>query len=210
VSNLSNCRLIRTYRGPSAEHNFTIIEAIQAATALPGWFPPVKTGPAHSKEWMAGGATCYNNPTKQALEEAKRVFGPDHKASIILSLGSGHRHPQSLHNGVKEGLQHVLDDLAQSGEQTAEELSQRFDNSTFYNRFSVDPGLEKVSITGWTEDELGTITSHTKVYTQKVFSSISTVAELLLKNEGCVTLGQLSRSSKLSQNYAHSSQHRSR
>jgi hypothetical protein len=138
------------------------------------------------------------------------VFGPDHKASIILSLGPGHRHPQPLHNGMKDGFWHVLDDLAQSGEQTAEELSQRFESSTFYNRFSVDSGLEKVSITGWTDDELGTITSHTKVYTQKVFSSISTVADLLVKNEGCVTLGQLSRSLKLSQTYAHSSQHRSR
>jgi predicted acylesterase/phospholipase RssA len=194
VSNLSNCRLIRTYRGPSAEYNFTIIEAIQAATALPGWFPPVKAGPAHSKESLAAGANGYNNPTKQALEEAKRVFGPDHKASIILSFGSGHRHPQCLHNGVKDGFQDVLDDLAHSGDQTAEELSQRFESSTFYNRFSVDSGLEKVSITGWTEDELGTITSHTKVYTQKVSRSIFTVAELLMKNEGCVTLGQLSKS----------------
>jgi hypothetical protein len=93
----------------------------------------------------------------------------------------------------------VLDDLAQSGEQTAEELSKRFENSSFYHRFSVDSGLENLSITGWNEDELGTVNAHTKVYIEKVWSSLSAVAEILVKDEGCVTFGQLSKYSTFSQ-----------
>jgi hypothetical protein len=140
----------------------------------------------------------FSNPTKQALDEAKRMFGSDRKASLVLSLGSGRRHPKSLHNEMEDGLRQVLDDMAQSGEEAAQELSQRFEGSTFYHRLSVDSGLENMSTTGWAEDELGTITSHTKVYIQKVSRSISTVAELLVKDEGYVTLGQLSMSSILS------------
>jgi hypothetical protein len=175
------------------------VEAIQAATAVPGWFPPAKVGPTFCKESLAGGAIGYNNPTKKALEEAKRIFGPEHKASIILSLGSGRKHPQCLQSGVKDEFQQVLVDMVQSGEETARELSQRFGNSNFYHRFSVDSGLETLSITGWAEDDLGSITTHTKVYIESVWSSLSAVSDLLVKNEGCITLGQLSKSPKLAQ-----------
>jgi predicted acylesterase/phospholipase RssA len=193
-SNLSNCRFIRTYRAPTAEYNCTILEAIQATTALPGWFPPIEVGPAQSKETLAGGAIRFNNPTKQALDEARQRFNSDQKASVILGLGSGLRHPRSLKNGMKDGLRQALDDRAQSGEETAEELSRKFENSTFYHRFSVNSGLENLSITGWMKDDIGTITAHTKAYLEKVSSSLSAVAELLVKNEGSVTLGQLSGS----------------
>jgi hypothetical protein len=111
------------------------------ATALPGWFPPVEVGPGHSKESLAGGAIGHNNPTKKALDEAKRLFGSEHKLSIVLSLGSGRRLSRNLQDDTKDGLRQVLNDLAQSGEETAEELSKRFDNSTFYHRYSVDSGL---------------------------------------------------------------------
>jgi predicted acylesterase/phospholipase RssA len=170
------------------------VEAIQAATALPSWFPPVKVGPIYLKESLVSGAIGFSNPTKQALDEAKRVFGSDHKVSIVLDLRSGRRHPRSLQDATKDGLRQLLDDLAQSADETAADLLQRFENSTFYHRFSVDSGLEDLSITGWTEDELGTIASHTKAYIQKVSKSISAVAELLVRNEGFTTLGQLSRS----------------
>jgi hypothetical protein len=169
------------------------VEAIQAATAVPSWFPPVKVGPAHSRESLVAGTVGFSNPTKQALDEAKKMFGSDHKASVVLSLGSGRRRPRSLQDGTKDGLRQPPDDLAQSADETAAELSQRFESSTFYHRLSVDSGLEDVSITGWSEDELGTITSHTRVYIQKISKSISAVAEPLVRNEGCVTLGQLSR-----------------
>jgi hypothetical protein len=95
-------------------------------------------------------------------------------------------------------LRQVLDDLAQSGEETAAELSQRFENSTFYHRFSVDSGLEDLLITGWTEEDIGKIITHTKVYIEKISSALSTVVGLLVKNQGSVTLEQLSKSSKYS------------
>jgi hypothetical protein len=159
----------------------------------------MNVGPTRAKELLAGGTIGHNNPTKKALEEAKRLFGSDHKASLVLSLGSGRRHPKSLHNGMKDGVQRSLDDMAQSGKETAEELSKRFEKSTFYHRFSVDSGLENLSITGWAKGDIGTITTHTKVYIEKVSSSLSAVADLLVKNEGCVTLGQISEPPKLLQ-----------
>jgi hypothetical protein len=148
---------------------------------------------------MVAGAIDFSNPAKQTLHEAKRMFGSNHEASLILSLGSGHRHPQGLQTGVGDEMRQRLDDLAQSGKKTAAELSKRFENSRFYHRFSVDSGLENLSMTGWTEDDIGTITAHTKVYMEQVSSSLSTVAELMVKNKGSVTLGQLSESQTLSQ-----------
>jgi hypothetical protein len=76
---------------------------------------------------------------------------------------------------------------------TAEELSRRLGNSNFYHRFSVDSGLESVSMTSWTEADQGEITSHTKTYMEKASSSLSAVVELTIKNEGLVTLGKLSK-----------------
>jgi hypothetical protein len=136
---------------PSAEYNCTIMEAIQAATALPDWFPPVTVGPTHLRELLTSGIIGYNNPTKKALEEAKRLFGSDRNASIVLSFGSGRRHPQGLRNDMKDGLRQVLDDLAQSGEDTAEELSKRFRKlqllspalGRFWARESVDNRMER-------------------------------------------------------------------
>jgi hypothetical protein len=147
---------------------------------------------------LAGGTRGNNNPTKKALEEAKRMFGSEHRVSIVLSLGSGSSRPITLHNGMKDEFRQILDDLAQSGEETAEELSHRFENSSFYHRFSVDLGLDNLSITEWTREDIGTTTTHTKVYIEKISLSLSAVAELLMKNEGCVTLGQLSKSSNTS------------
>jgi hypothetical protein len=142
-----------------------------------------------SQESLIGGALGFTDPTKQALDEAKRTFGTDNRVSVILSLGSGRRLPQSLDSMMND----VLDDMAYSGEQVAEELLQKFENSTFYHRFSVESGLENLSATNWSSEDLGAITSHTKVYIERVSSSLSAVVESLTKNEGTTTLGQLSK-----------------
>jgi hypothetical protein len=71
---------------------------------------------------LTGGSIGYSNPAKKALEEAERKFESDNKASIVLSLGSGRRLPQSIYDDMKDGLWQILDDMVQSGEQTAREL----------------------------------------------------------------------------------------
>jgi hypothetical protein len=159
-----------------------------AAVALPTWFPPIKMGPRYYQESLTSGALGFSNPAKQALDEARQIFGSDTKASIILSIGSGRRHPRSLNGAMVD----VLDDMGHSGDQIAEELTQRFNNTNIYQRFSVDSGLESLSTKDWTEENLGAITSHSKTYIKRVVSSLSTTAEALMKNEGSVTLGQLS------------------
>jgi hypothetical protein len=156
----------------------------------------VKIGPTYSKESLAAGAIGFSNPAKQALDEARRMFGSNHEVSVVLSLGSGHRHPQGLHTSVGDEMRQRLDDLAQSGKKTAAELSQRFGNSGFYHRFSVDSGLENLSMTGWAEDDIGRITTHTKIYIENISLALSTVVELLVQNKGSVTFGQLSKSSR--------------
>jgi hypothetical protein len=165
------------------------MEAVLAAVALPIWFPPVKIGPPYSSQTLTGGALSFSNPAKQALDESGRVFGDDTKISIILSFGSGRRRPRSLDIATD-----LLDDIAHTGEMVGEELSQRFRNSNFHQRFSVDCGLESLLATSWTDDDLGAITDHSKSYIEKISHSISVASELLMNNEGSVSLGQLSES----------------
>lgn len=83
--------------------------------AHPKWFSAARIGPAYSQESVIGGTLGFNNPTKEAFEEAKRIFGAESKASMILSLGSGRRHPKSLNSHARD----VLDDMAHNGEQNS-------------------------------------------------------------------------------------------
>lgn len=192
ASNLSNCRLLRTYRAASPEYNCTIVEAALAAMAHPAWFPAVKIGPNYCKETLIGGNAGFNNPTKNALEEAKRVFGVEQRVSVVISLGSGQKPPQSLVNPAIKELQESLGEMALNGGGVDEELGRRFAKSSFYYRFSVNPAMGEITITDWDEDKLGAIVGHTKAYIEKISSPLSVVVDLLLKAEGSAILGQLS------------------
>ncbi|CEL55690.1 Calcium-independent phospholipase A2-gamma OS=Oryctolagus cuniculus GN=PNPLA8 PE=1 SV=1 [Rhizoctonia solani AG-1 IB] len=84
-------RRIRTY---ATQHcpadTCEIWEAGRATSAAPSYFPPLKLKDEHGqlRSYIDGGLG-YNNPSKELLNEARDVFGPEHTIGCFLSIGTG-------------------------------------------------------------------------------------------------------------------------
>ncbi len=73
----------------SKEYNCRIWEAARATSAAPTFFKRIEIGPSGSGiEYVDAGLGC-NNPIKQVIEEAVRVFGEDSEVACIVSIGAG-------------------------------------------------------------------------------------------------------------------------
>lgn len=193
VAILSSCRPLRTYSIGRPDINPAILEALLATTANPTWFPPMTLGRSFSQEKLIGGATGFNNPTSEGLEEAKRIYGSESTVSIILSLGSGQNSPSVTDNPGIEGLVEGIERMTVDCDKTASELARRFASSSSYFRFSVDKCIEPCRVSDWSEQRLGTINSHTKNYLEEKSASLDCAVQLLIKKQSSHTLGQLSK-----------------
>jgi len=64
--------------------NTLLRDAIDASSAAPTFFPPVKIG----NDWFIDGCFVQNDPSMCALAEAIEIFGSEHPIRI-LSIGTG-------------------------------------------------------------------------------------------------------------------------
>lgn len=190
TSNLSTCRLLRTYRAPGLQNDCSIIDAVAATLADPECLPPISIESDYFKEELIGGSLSFNNPTKKAIEEAENIFGPEQSVSVVLSFGSGEQRAHGLAEPDAEGIKGILGVMVREG--VADDLARRFRDLPFYYRFSVDASADLHGIIGWSERELGMIHSHTRTFMERVSSRLGTVADMLVKNTGSHTIGQLS------------------
>jgi hypothetical protein len=57
---------------------------------MQSYFPPIKLLDEHGqlRSYVDGGLG-YNNPSKELLNEAREVFGPEHSIGCFLSIGTG-------------------------------------------------------------------------------------------------------------------------
>lgn len=145
--------MFRNYESRNSTYNPTIIEAVQAAWATPGFLPPARLGNAPLLEELTSAINGFHNPTFEAIKEAHEIFGRERKISSVLSLGSGKRTSVSLPIAVQ---------VAQETEITAENLQRRFGALGVYFRFSVEDEMlfDPVDIEG----HFGSITTHTRKY----------------------------------------------
>ncbi|KAG9125176.1 hypothetical protein FRC07_008679 [Ceratobasidium sp. 392] len=90
VNNLS-ARRIRTYPTRSSPADTCEIwEAGRATSAAPSYFPPIELLDERGQPAMyIDGGLGYNNPSKELLNEARDVFGPDHPIGCFISIGTG-------------------------------------------------------------------------------------------------------------------------
>ena len=71
------------------EYNCEIWEAARATSAAPTFFKRIKIGPSGSGiDYVDAGIGC-NNPIKQVMAEAARVFGEEAPVGCIISIGTG-------------------------------------------------------------------------------------------------------------------------
>lgn len=157
------------------------------------WSDSIMIGSTHSKEQLISGSVGFNNPVKKALEEAERVFGSERRVSVVISLGSRSRRAHSITNRNKEGFQEAVLSMTMDGDSVAEDLAQRFLNSSFYYRLSVESETKPGNTTEWDNSTIDAITTHTRTYTERNSSRLAAIAEILAENQGHYTIGQLSK-----------------
>ena len=147
---------------------------------------------------MDAGLGC-NNPTKQVVAEAARVFG-EAQVACVVSIGTGQAGSVNLDNpGPVEkwlplGLIRALEEIATDSGKTAEEMEQRYKNLPgIYHRLDVDRGLQSVSLEEW--KRLGDVRAYTKNYMklEAINRRVDDVVSALSGSSNCRTieLGQL-------------------
>jgi hypothetical protein len=162
---MGHCSMFRNYKSPlQGSYEPTIIEALRAAWATPGWISSAFVGPMGMEEELVSAMNGFNNPTKEVIEETYKVFGGDHRVACFLSLGSGKRGAISLENTQSNAHQVVSAQVASDSENVAEETQKRLGRLKVYYRFSVDVGLEGPRPF---RGSFGTIASHASVYLSK-------------------------------------------
>lgn len=182
--------MFRNYRASfQASYDPTIIEALRAACATPGWIASAFVGPMGVEEELVSAMNGFNNPTKEVIEEAYKLFGAEHRISCLLSLGSGKRGAISLENTQSNAHPSISAQIASDSENVAEETKKQLGRLKIYYRFSVDVGLEGPRPF---RGGFGSIISHTSVYLSK-FSVSKSLDNCLKAVEkfGGVTLERL-------------------
>jgi patatin-like phospholipase/acyl hydrolase len=180
------------YQASGAGYDCSILDAVLATMARPNWFPSATVGSGYSKEEMISGSVGFNNPTKRALEEAERLFGPEQPVSVVISLGSEQQQTHRLTKQNTDGLQEALILMALEGSGVTDDLAHRFSNSSFYHRLAVDTETQLCNVTGWSDTKLSIISSQTKTYMDQNISKLARVSNTLRENKGLSTIGQLS------------------
>ncbi|MCJ1378166.1 hypothetical protein MMC17_001262 [Xylographa soralifera] len=151
------------------EYNCTIWEAARATFAAPTFFKRIKIGPLGSEiDYVDAGLGC-NNPIKQVVAEAARIYGDDVEIACIVSIGTGQSgsvgltRPDVFEKWLPRNLIEVLKQIAMDSGKTAEEMELKYKNIPgIYHRLDVDRGLQSISLDEW--KSLGEVREHTKNY----------------------------------------------
>ena len=187
ITHAAGPTLFRSYDvAKNKEYNCTIWEAARATSAAPTFFKRIKIGPSGSGiEYVDAGIGC-NNPVKQVIAEAARVFGEDARIAGIVSIGTGQSgsvglaRPDAFQKWLPTDLVRVLREIATDSGRVAEEMESKYSKAPgLYTRLDVDRGLQTVSLDEW--KRLGVVRSHTKNYMRLEINDkrVDNVVELL-------------------------------
>lgn len=170
VTHAAGPTLFRSYDvAKNKEYNCTIWEAARATSAAPTFFKRIKIGPHGSGiDYVDAGIGC-NNPVKEVIAEAARVFGEDAPIAVIVSIGTGQSgsvglaKPDAFQKWLPTNLVNVLKEIATDSGRVAEEMERKYKQVPgLYNRLDVDRGLQSVSLDEW--KRLGDVRAFTKNY----------------------------------------------
>ena len=184
-------RLFRTYAvRANRTFNCKIWEASRATSAAPTYFNRISIGAPGEEEEFLDAGIGYNNPVKQILDEANRIFPKTRRIGCIVSIGTGQASvikfdkPSLMGKMVPLELINALKNLATDSDRVAEEMHKRFlDSGNVYFRFNVDRGLEGISLEEWAK--LGEVSTYTTNYLElaAVSANIDKVAEALMASK---------------------------
>ena len=140
-----------------------------------------------------GGALGSNNPIRELLKEASRIFGDDRRVAQIISIGCGVPHALSLEGMTSRTVaERLLKEMPTDCHMVAKELAARLLNVDAYIRLSVERGMENIGIDDWNMLEEVEMCTISYVETQGVTQALETSLKHLRRRIGMVTLAQLS------------------
>ncbi|KAF8604177.1 FabD/lysophospholipase-like protein [Ceratobasidium sp. AG-I] len=116
----------------------------RATSAAPSYFPSIKIPDERGQPCSyVDGALGYNNPSKELLNEARDVYGPDHSVGCFISIGTGRDKNASLSNARKvTSAYQAFRSIALSSEQAHWNLEQYFAGTPdVYFRFNAGARL---------------------------------------------------------------------
>lgn len=164
-------RRFRTYRArKNPTVNCKIWEAARATTASPLLFKGIEiAGVGLTGEHFIDGGLHYNNPAKEVVDEARKVFGDDRHLGVLISIGTGHPgtlglpKPDAFQKLLPLQLIATLENVTTDCESVASGLQQQYSNRPdIYLRFNVDHGVGRVSLEEW--KRMGAVATHTRAY----------------------------------------------
>ncbi|QRV85951.1 nephrocystin-3 protein [Ceratobasidium sp. AG-Ba] len=171
--------------------NCTLSEAIRTTCTSAGQFKPVEIMESdRTIMTYLDGTIGHSNPTPCLLDEAEAVF-PGEEIACLISLGAGQRDIISVpgssisQSSWNSDMNATYKALATDAERTAEAMEKRFKHiPSFYFRFSVDQGLQRVDLADWNK----CITPHAWAYLglTDIQSKLDRAGHALVANEGKV------------------------
>ncbi|KAI9765683.1 MAG: hypothetical protein M1840_007241 [Geoglossum simile] len=171
AKNMAIPRLFRSYDSDSVGQysDMTIWQAGRATSAAPTFFKRLRIGPENYEEEFIDGGVGTNNPTKELIAEATRVFGQHRRISCILSIGAGKTDIiEFTTSGILASflplkLVKALRGMATDAESVAREQEEKYQNTPgVYYRFNVEQGLQDIDLDEW--KRLGDVKAHTISY----------------------------------------------
>jgi predicted acylesterase/phospholipase RssA len=190
-------RLFRTYSvGENESFNCTIWEAARATSAAPTFFKRIIIGPPGMREPFVDGGMGCNNPIKQVLSEAERIF-PGRYIACVISIGTGQvpspglLAPSLLNKVFPFNVIPALKMITTECEVTAQETERRFKPvADFYFRFNVTQGMQNVTLAQW--ERLPEVTTHTLQYLQEESQRVATAVAALRERREVIAAAHLS------------------
>jgi len=175
---IHGCRVFRNYGSTQYSHNPTIVEAARSSWATPGLFSSIRVGHPLFPEELISAVNGFNNPTPQAVQEVRGLYGVDRAVSTFLSLGAGKRGPVSVYSD------NSLQRITQQTDTTEEDIERALGPSGVYYRFSPEHTIDSDTF-GVESNQFGVIVSYTRAYVDSV--KTRRTIENYLKSSTCTS-----------------------
>jgi hypothetical protein len=173
-----------------------VVDALAASMAIPTLFSSTFVGPEYTAVELSGGHLMFNNPARELLKEAQRVYGDKRRLSLILSLGSGKPKDVSLGGSNQESsaMEQLLKKLVVNSEATERDLAHQLYEVGAYVRLNGTHGTEDIQLHEWSQ--LSIIVAHTQDYltTASITKLVDHSVLGLLEKQGIMSFNQLSES----------------
>jgi hypothetical protein len=171
-----------------------VVDALSASMAIPTLFSSTLVGPDYAAVELSGGHLIFNNPARELLKEAHRVYGDERRLSVVLSLGSGKLKGCSLADSGQESnvMEQLLKKLVVNSDATERDLAHQLYEVGVYIRLNTIHGAQDIQLHEW--NRLSVIAAHTQDYltgpsiTKLVDHSILG----LLEKQGMMSFNQIS------------------